>query len=740
MASSVLERLLLRIEADTGALKRELRVAGDSTERAGTRMSRAFQGASRAADQYARNVLSLRTAIGAVAGASGLGYMVKRMVEAAEQLQDVADRTDFGVERLQALQFAFDKNGVTIEETNAGLRRFTRRVGLAADKMRGFSQEGGAAYQAIRTYNIEILDAQNNVRSAEAVFNDAVRVIASLETQAERAALASRLFGEDAGPAMAVLLSKGSQAIQSYERDLRQMGGVLSADVVRQAADASAELRALGQVVRANFTRGVLEGFTGEFGELSELMRDSSFQEGVRSISETIGELLRIVAENQDEVLRVAAAFGAMAATPAPPWIKLLVGGGVYAMSDFRSEVEATRDRIRSLTDDIERFQKMQSGALPTPPGFEVDKAIEAKRRALQQAKEDLKELQMLERQAARSPDPLGRLNTPSQQTSPGSGGDDGPPKRDIGPLRDRVGKLAEELRQERKQTEDFLDGVTDAYLRATDQQIALIERRRDAQLEALEELTASEAEKAQARREINATAEAQITEIRRQEHQRRYAIAAELQRQERERWNQLGETIDDTLLTSLQRVAEGYENWRKIAVRAIFDVIRATIELNKQQTGGSGGSIGGLIVSGIQALTMAGGAAASSMSAGAQGNLASYQAKAPGATVGGIGFDTGGSGRVAGTGGPDSKSVSLRLTPGELVNVTRPDQAMQGGRIGNPIQVNNYNDFRGADASALPRIRQMLEQNKEETVAEVFQQINEGGEAARAVGRLGRR
>ena len=39
------------------------------------------------------------------------------------------------------------------------------------------------------------------------------------------------------------------------------------------------------------------------------------------------------------------------------------------------------------------------------------------------------------------------------------------------------------------------------------------------------------------------------------------------------------------------------------------------------------------------------------------------------------VGFATGGSFTVGGTGGPDSQAFNLRLTPGEMVNVRRPDQ-----------------------------------------------------------------
>lgn len=54
-------------------------------------------------------------------------------------------------------------------------------------------------------------------------------------------------------------------------------------------------------------------------------------------------------------------------------------------------------------------------------------------------------------------------------------------------------------------------------------------------------------------------------------------------------------------------------------------------------------------------------------------------------------GFSTGGSFKVGGSGGIDSKLVSMRLTPGEMVDVRRP------GQDGGPQGGGNYFDLRGA-------------------------------------------
>lgn len=79
------------------------------------------------------------------------------------------------------------------------------------------------------------------------------------------------------------------------------------------------------------------------------------------------------------------------------------------------------------------------------------------------------------------------------------------------------------------------------------------------------------------------------------------------------------------------------------------------------------------------------GGGAGSGKSSGGIGSfvskVASFFSKSQG-------FATGGSGVVGGSGGPDSKFIGMRLTPGELVNVSKPGNDNGGGQIVIPVSL----------------------------------------------------
>lgn len=97
----------------------------------------------------------------------------------------------------------------------------------------------------------------------------------------------------------------------------------------------------------------------------------------------------------------------------------------------------------------------------------------------------------------------------------------------------------------------------------------------------------------------------------------------------------------------------------------------------------GGGGSGGGGIISGIKSL---------------------------------FGFAAGGSFKVGGAGGTDSKTVAFRATPGEIVSVKTPAQQKGSGNV----TIVNNNDFSGRGAVDIETIKVLLAKNREVTIATV--------------------
>ena len=151
------------------------------------------------------NIRALRRlSLVAVAAAGSVALVGKNALSTAENINDVANKTRAGVDALQKLRFAADQNGASARDMDDALTRLTRRMSLFA------TDGGGPAAKALEVLSINVKDASGNLRASDDVFREIVGKFESLKTNAEKAALASQLFGEDAGPRLLPLLNIGS--------------------------------------------------------------------------------------------------------------------------------------------------------------------------------------------------------------------------------------------------------------------------------------------------------------------------------------------------------------------------------------------------------------------------------------------------------------------------------------------------------------------------------------------------
>lgn len=353
--------------------KRDLKGVGDSGSRAFRRIRKSAEPANRGLVLLSRTSQRLQKSFRALASprglaaltatGGGLALLAQRALSAAESINDVSERTGVGVERLQELRFAFDQNGVSADQTDSALRRFNRRIGLAAEGT-------GAAANSVEKLGIQLQDADGNMRSTEAVLDDVIRAISNLESESERAAQASQFFGEDAGPAMAVLLGRGEDAINSYAERLRAMNGVMSEDTVQAGAKASAQIRSLGAVAKTAFQRGIIEGFTDELESFNDVVSDPDFQKSIAGFGSFIGGLISDAKDAAGAVADLASEVERLSGG-------ILQPGELTAFPTIRRLLESvTGTPTESIPDDPSRpfgarppiDPRVMGGSFPTSP------------------------------------------------------------------------------------------------------------------------------------------------------------------------------------------------------------------------------------------------------------------------------------------------------------------------------------------------------------------------------------
>jgi len=213
------------------------------------RIDRSFQKSRRAAARFAKGL-----AAGAFAAATaGLTLVGRSSVRAADGLAKAARTADISGERFQTLTFAFSQMGIEARQTEEGLRRFGRRMGE-------FVNSGaGPAQKAIEALNIGIRDMNGDLLPTEQVLDQTLRALAAIDEPTRRAAFAAQLFGDDAGPRLALAVSQGTGAIADLEKQARDLGLVLSNDTLSNAEKLNDQFSILSQTIRAKFTAALLE-------------------------------------------------------------------------------------------------------------------------------------------------------------------------------------------------------------------------------------------------------------------------------------------------------------------------------------------------------------------------------------------------------------------------------------------------------------------------------------------------
>jgi hypothetical protein len=190
---------LLRIKAD---VQGEGAVQGLASKLGGLQgaASKASTGFRGLAGSVGGLVPGLQSLIPLATGA-GLTAMATSAINAADNLNDMRQKTGVSVERLSQLQQAAEKSGTTIEGVSAALVKYNRGI------------VDGKADEALKSLGISATDASGKMKSADQVLLEVADKFATMPDGAEKTAAAIKLFGR-AGADMIPMLNGGSESIK----------------------------------------------------------------------------------------------------------------------------------------------------------------------------------------------------------------------------------------------------------------------------------------------------------------------------------------------------------------------------------------------------------------------------------------------------------------------------------------------------------------------------------------------
>ena len=181
-------------------------------------------------------LFNFKVGLTAVAGAAGIGLLVKSSLQSIDTLGKTAQKLGVTSQALQKLRYASNLAGVETRTVDMAVQRFTRRLSEAANgtgEAKDALKELGLnakelAKQPLDKQMLKLADAFDDVQSS----GDKVR-------------LAFKLFDSE-GVAFVNTLEGGSAALQKMFQDAEGLGFILSSSAVKGVEEANDAMMKLG--------------------------------------------------------------------------------------------------------------------------------------------------------------------------------------------------------------------------------------------------------------------------------------------------------------------------------------------------------------------------------------------------------------------------------------------------------------------------------------------------------------
>jgi len=215
-------------------------------------------------------------ALQAVRAVSNMGLAV---INVADQLDEMSERTGVAVETLSELQFAAKLNGRSLEDVQNALTR----VAVKATEAATGNKTSALAFDAL---SVSVKNADGSMRTSLDITEDIGAAFRDITDPTLKAALAVEFFGRQ-GPLLVPLIEK----MEETRQEARNLGGVIGADFAANSAefnDNIDKMTFMAQGFAAAIMKEVVPSMTGMFKEFQVGMKVfGSFSSALYNIGNT---------------------------------------------------------------------------------------------------------------------------------------------------------------------------------------------------------------------------------------------------------------------------------------------------------------------------------------------------------------------------------------------------------------------------------------------------------------------
>lgn len=266
-----------------------------------------------------------------VAAAAGFVKLTTSAAADAEQLQKAAVRTGTTAEELSQLQFAATQSGAGVEQLEIGLRTLNR---TAAEAVSG-NETLKEIYDEL---GISLTDNQGRLKDTRTLLGEVADGLNQFESAGERAALGTRILGEDAFGRLLPLLEGGSEGLNALSAEADRFGGTVSTQF---ADDSAAFVDNMGRL------NGLLRGAKNVIAEALLPALNRFLEAAIRAGESVIPKLVEGIDNLRFQAYRAGIVLEGLAISIVNP---------TAAAGKFLQAIKLTREEFERLNTDFSEF------------------------------------------------------------------------------------------------------------------------------------------------------------------------------------------------------------------------------------------------------------------------------------------------------------------------------------------------------------------------------------------------
>lgn len=249
--ASTIGALRVVLGADTAELDRGLKAATASVSAFGKTLSGAFS-------YFAPSINSMVNA---------LGGQVKATIDAADHLNKMSQSTGLSTEELSKLKYAADLSDISTESLGKSMGKLSKAMLSAA------TDGAGGAAQAFNAMGVAVKNNDGTLRSQNDVLLDVAAKFSGYTDGAAKSALAITLFGK-AGAGMIPLLNQGRDGLQEAGDEAEKFGLVLDKKTTMAAEAFNDNLKKM-DLIKQGLVTTITAQMLPAFEQMSEVMLES---------------------------------------------------------------------------------------------------------------------------------------------------------------------------------------------------------------------------------------------------------------------------------------------------------------------------------------------------------------------------------------------------------------------------------------------------------------------------------